>query len=386
MIEKLNHFPVNWIDGMKINKNHFTDVQNFVSDSVRDAVGVHTSMIDYGLLPVQDPIKISLIIDNHKLLRIKVEECHAITPNGSRIEIGGGTAESLNLSLPYPETVRELKEDENAVLLACISVNHFKRTPYGEPDPEENPPRYPYTHPEYSLNLISEDELKGNIGFGANYLTIGKILVNAGESKIDENYIPPSICVSSHKKLQDLYTEIDRFYGQLELYAVQIAQKIHAKKQTNELALMMEMMSDKTLYYLGSEINKFRWMSPHNPPSTMFLSVVALARILKNFIDARSGAGKEELLNYFAEWCNVSQGDFEIIFSETINTDYNHNQMDKVITKIIRFMKTLEDLYSILSRLDYIGKKRDGSIFVSENTDDRDSVIHAKRSRTFLAD
>ena len=384
MIEKLNHFPVNWIDGMKINKSHFLDVQNFVSDSIRDSVGIHTSMMNYGLLPVAEPIKMSLIIDNHKLLRIKVEECHAITPNGSRIDIG--TSESLSLSIPYPEAVRELKENENAVLLACISVNHFKRTPYGEPDPEENPPRYPFTHPEYSLNLIPEDELKNTIGFGANYLTIGKILVNAGESKIDDNYIPPSISVSSHQKLKDLYTEIDRFYGQIELYAVQIAQKIHAKKQSNDLAVMMEMMSDKTLNYLGMEINRLRWMSPHTPPANMLLSVVALARVLKNFIDARSGAGKEELLNYFAEWCNVSQGDFEVIFSETINTDYNHNQMDKVIGKITRFMKTLEDLFSILSRLDYIGKKRDGSIFVSENTDEREAVIHAKRSRTFLAD
>lgn len=384
MIEKLNHFPVNWIDGMKINKNHFLEVQNFVSDSIRDSVGIHTSMINYGLLPVAEPIKMNLIIDNHKLLRIKVEECHAITPNGSRIDIG--TSESLSLSIPYPETVRELKENESAVLLACISVNHFKRTPYGEPDPEENPPRYPYTHPEYSLNLIPEDELKSTIGFGANYLTIGKILVNAGESKIDDHYIPPSTSVSSHQKLQELYTEIDRFYGQIELYSVQIAQKIHSKKQSTDLALMMEKMSDKTLNYLGTEINRLRWMSPHTPPANMLLSVVALARVLKNFIDARSGAGKEELLNYFAEWCNVSQGDFEVIFSETINTDYNHNQMDIVIAKITRFMKTLEDLFSILSRLDYIGKKRDGSIFVSENTDDKEAVIHAKRSRTFLAD
>lgn len=384
MIEKLNHFPVNWIDGMKINKSHFLDVQNFVSDSIRDSVGIHTSMMNYGLLPVAEPIKMNLIIDNHKLLRIKVEECHAITPNGSRIDIG--TSESLSLSIPYPEAVRELKENESAVLLACISVNHFKRTPYGEPDPEENPPRYPYTHPEYSLNLIPEDELKNTIGFGANYLTIGKILVNAGESKIDENYIPPSISVSSHQKLQELYTEIDRFYGQIELYSVQIAQKIHVKKQSTDLAMMMERMSDKTLNYLGVEINRFRWMSPHTPPANMLLSVVALARVLKNFIDARSGAGKEELLNYFAEWCNVSQGDFEVIFSETINADYSHNQMDIVISKIKRFMKTLEDLFSILSRLDYIGKKRDGSIFVSENTDDKEAVIHAKRSRTFLAD
>ena len=386
MIDKLNYFPVNWIDGMKINKNHFNDMQNFVSDSARDAVGIHTSMVNYGLLPVSDSIKMNLIIDNHKLLRIKVEECHAITPSGARIDIGAGTSESINLSIPYPEAVYEIKGDESLVLLACLSVNHFKRTPYGEPDPEENPPRYPYTQPEYSLTLVPEKDLKNTMGFGTNYLTIGKILVNTGESRIDDQYIPPCTSVSSHKKLQDLYVEIDRFYGQIELYSVQIEQKIHVKKQSNSLAIMMELMADKTLNYLGVEINRFRWMSPHSTPAEMLLSVVGLARVLKNFIDARSGAGKEELLNYFADWCNVSQGHFETIFSEVINADYNHNQMDETIAKIERFMKTLEDLYSILNRLDYIGKKRDGSIFVSENTDDRDAVIHAKRSRTFLAD
>ena len=386
MLEKLSHYPVNWIDGMSINKTHFIDVQNFVTDSVRDSVGIHTSMIAYGLLPVKNPVRINLIIDNHKLLRVKVEECHAITPNGSRIEIGENAVDNISLSLPYPEAARELRENENIVLLACISVNPFKRTPHGEPDPEENPPRYPYTLPEYSLNLIPEDELKNTVGFGTYYLTIGKIIVSAGESRIDENYIPPCVNVSSHEKLQQLYMDIDRFYGQIELYSVQIEQKIHSRKQSNDLALMIELMSSKTLNFLGMEINRFRWLSPHSSPAEMMVSVVSLARVLKNFIDARSGAGKEDLLNYFAEWCNVSQGDFEIIFSEAINTSYNHNQMDIVIEKIERFMKTMEDLFSILSRLDYIGKKRDGSVFVSENTDDRDAIIHTKRSRTFLAD
>ncbi|SDQ17057.1 hypothetical protein SAMN05421664_0861 [Chryseobacterium soldanellicola] len=386
MIEKLNHFPVNWIDGMKINKTHFTAVQDFISDSVRDSVGIHTSMINYGLLPVNESIKMNLIIDNHKLLRIRVEQCYAITPNGSRIDIGEGTAESIALSLPYPEAAYEIKDNESIVLLACLSVSHFTRTPHGEPDPDENPPRYPFTQPEYSLNLIPENEIKNRLGLGTNYLTIGKILVSANESRIDENYIPPCVCVSSHRKLQELYMEIDRFYGQIELYSVQIAQKIYSKKQTNSLAVMMELMTDKTLNYLGMEINRFRWLSPHSEPANMLLSVVALARTIKNFIDARSGSGKEEMLNYFAEWCNVSQGNFEIIFSEVINTEYIHNQMDLTIAKILRFMKTLEELYSVLSRLDYIGKKRDGSIFVSENTDERDSVVHAKRSKTFLAD
>ena len=33
----LSHYPVNWIDGMKLSSSHFTAVQDFVTDSVRDA-------------------------------------------------------------------------------------------------------------------------------------------------------------------------------------------------------------------------------------------------------------------------------------------------------------------------------------------------------------
>ena len=386
MTETLHYFPVHWIDGMKINKGHFLSVQDSMSDMLRDGIGIHLSMQNYGLLPVEDSLKLSLSIDNHKLLRVRVEECQAVTPNGSRISIGKGVAEQLQLSIPYPEAAYELKDDENITLLACISVNLFKRIPFGEPDPDENPPRYPFTQPEYNLHLIPENELKNTVGFGLSYLTIGKVLVNAGESRIDENYIPPCVNVSSHLKLKDLYSSIEHFYGQMELYSVQIEQKIRVKNQNNSLAVMIGLLAEKTLNYLGMEINRFRWLSPHRPPVEMLLSVVSLARVLKNFIDARSGAGKEELLNYFSEWCNLTQGNFEQIFTEVINSDYDHNQMDIVIKKIIVFMKTLEELFSILNRLDYIGKKRDGSIFVSENTDEREAVVHAKRSRTFLAD
>jgi len=33
----LTHYPVNWIDGMKLSSSHFIAVQDFVTDSLRDA-------------------------------------------------------------------------------------------------------------------------------------------------------------------------------------------------------------------------------------------------------------------------------------------------------------------------------------------------------------
>ncbi|WP_235604507.1 hypothetical protein [Flavobacterium covae] len=149
---------------------------------------------------------------------------------------------------------------------------------------------------------------------------------------------------------------------------------------------MMLLVTDKILDYLGVEINKIRWLGKHKAPSEMLLSVVGLGRTLKNLFDSKSGAGKEELLNYFADWCNVNQGTFENIFLELINNNYNHNQIDVSVSKIHKFMDVFENLLSSLSRLDYIGKKRDGSIFVSEITDERDSLLYGKRSKSFLAD
>lgn len=385
MIEKITHYPIHWIDGMKINKSHFVGIQDFMIDHLRDSIGVHTSMLSYGLLPSKEPIQLHLVIDAHQYLKVQVNECHAITPNGSRIEIRDKNTDPLSHSLSYPEVVKELKEGEETILWACISVNLFNRVPFGEPDPEENPPRDPYTNANYQLHLLPENQLKGEIGFGSNYLIVGKIWVSGSSSRIDEEYIPPCAMVSSHRKLIDLYNEINRFYGQIELYAVQIEQKVQTKNQTTALALIIVKMTDKILSYLGREINAFRWLSQYATPAQMLVSVVGLARVLKNFIDAHSGAGKEELLNYFADWCNISQGDFEVIFSEVINSEYNHNKINEVTQKIIRFMNTLEELLAILNRLDYIGKKRDGSIFVAEISNDK-NTIQPQRSRTFLAD
>ncbi|WP_426478063.1 hypothetical protein ACP3T3_00850 [Chryseobacterium sp. CBSDS_008] len=385
MIEKLKHYPIHWIDGMKINKNHFIGIQNYISDAVRDSVGIHTYPVNYGLLP-GDAVRIRMAVDQHRLLKVAIEECQAITPNGSRIDIGGDDAGLSEDMLLHHDASYEIRDDEDMRLMVCVAVSLFNRVPFGEPDPDENPPRYPYAKSGYSLKLIPESELKNTMGFGAGYLTVARIVVSGGECTMDMDYIPPCISVSGHTKLRDLYIEIDRFYSQLELYASQIKQKIRAKKQTHLLSLMVDDMADKTLGYLGSEINAYRWSAPYAPPTRMFSSVIALGRVLKNCIETYTGSGKEELLNYLTEWCNVSQGDFESIFSDALNADYNHNEIDRIVVKTERLIKTTEEMFSILNQLDYIGKKRDGSIFVSEKPGDRDAVHQAKRNHSFLAE
>ena len=47
----LTHYPVNWIDGMKLSSSHFIAEQDFVTDSVRDAIALQTTDLNYGLQP-----------------------------------------------------------------------------------------------------------------------------------------------------------------------------------------------------------------------------------------------------------------------------------------------------------------------------------------------
>ncbi|WP_433829350.1 hypothetical protein [Flavobacterium anhuiense] len=389
MIEKLNHFPVNWIDGMKINKNHFLAMQDNVSELVNDAVGIHTTPISYGLLDSgnhsKESTKITLGIDNHKLLRVRVEECHAITPNGSRIEISKANTDTLDLQVPYPEDTYEIKEGEHLELLACISVNSKKRIPFGEPDPDEVPPRYPYTQPEYKLHLIKAEEFRSGIGYGGFYLAIGKILIG-DTTTLDENYIPASVTVACHPKLTDMQAEIARSFGQMEIYSVQISQKVNRFQQNGVLPDTILQLSENTSYFLGNCLTQFRWFSMHQHPASMLSVVVSFARVMKNFIDSKSGAGKEELLNYFAEWCDLSQGDLEILFTTLINTNYDHVHIDKTAAQVMNFLVKIEKLFDTLSKLDYIGKKKESiELFVAE-TEKKDIVHNPKRHGFFIKD
>jgi len=84
----LTHYPVNWIDGMKLSSSHFIAVQDFVTDSVRDAIALQTTDLNYGLqLVAGDTIKMHVLMDHYNCLQLTLEECHAVTPSGIRIQI-----------------------------------------------------------------------------------------------------------------------------------------------------------------------------------------------------------------------------------------------------------------------------------------------------------
>ena len=76
---------------------------------------------------------------------------------------------------------------------------------------------------------------------------------------------------------------------------------------------------------------------------------------------------KEELFKYFGEWTDLKGGDYEKIFTDVINMQYNHNDVNQNVLLATGFMNVIDRLLTVLTQVDYIGKRRDMGIFVNEN-------------------
>ena len=87
MVGDLSHLPVNWIDGMKISRKHFEETENFVQDQIRDGIAQHLTDYNFGILPAENSLDLSVSCDFSQQINIELKACKAITPNGSRIQI-----------------------------------------------------------------------------------------------------------------------------------------------------------------------------------------------------------------------------------------------------------------------------------------------------------
>lgn len=365
MAENIKHFPVNWIDGMKINKNHFITLQDNIEDLVRDARNLGVNELNYGLMSTHltRPFQYSISIDAHNELSVNIKMMKAVTPGGGRIEITDFTGE-FNEKIELKDF--DFKENNYYLLL---NVDPFQRIPTGEQNMEEIPPRFPNAMSRYFLTSVIESEVNQN-NIGALQFPLAKFKTSANSYEILTDYIPPTLTVNSHPSLITLFENYESFFKQLEFNAVQISQKIRFRNSTEDENLIANMVfeaCEKILNYVAQNITRNKWTSFSMKPMEVLENVVSLARIIKNSFDSFSGDGKEMLFNYFSEWTEISSGDYERLFSETINAKYKAFDMEPTVAHANNFITKIDYLFNLLNQLDYIGKKRDTGIFVNEN-------------------
>ncbi len=387
------HFlPVNWVDGMKINKSHFIAQDNAMTYQLAQHTSCLVDQLSYGILPPvgekNEAVKLFISTDNQKRIQVRIQQCRAITAGGYYIEFNEDTAiHGNNLVAPVvsePVTLRELKARSTQFYIV-LTINPYKRMPYGAAAPEETPPRIPYTIPSLQLDIIPVAEVARNV-LGPHQLPVGKMTVDAQRVSLEEEYIPPCTAICSHPELLEIQAGLEQFYSKMELYALQITQKIIQKKQSNEMSVIVQKICDNISLFTASQLAELKSVGIVQRPVYTVSRVAALARVIKNTLDCFLGSGKEELINYFNEWCNIGQGELEATIGDLSTLQYDHLDINDSISKVSQFTKTISKLFYQLSRLEYIGKRKEAGIFVKEEVVKNREESSVQRRRSFLAD
>lgn len=380
-----NHHRVNWIDGMKINKNHFIAMENSTLEIIRKAEQKNISPINYGLLPQfseQDKsLDLMISVDGQATITVILNSCHAITLGGYQIDITPNTSDLLEQSGFILEKQYKINKEENEWYV-ILGVNPYQRIAVGNSDVEEEPPRRPFVFSKYTLDILPKSETSDQ-ELGAHHMTLGKIIMVDGKTTVDVDFIPPCRSVQSHPDLQFTYNELGSFLNQMESFSLHIIQKIYQKKQSNDLAGIALYISEQVMRYLNENITEFRMIDKYEPPIEMISKLMNLGRVIKTSLDVFVGTGKENFLNYLTNWCDLNQGAFENVLVETIELNYIHSDINATLVKISSFTKLMLSLFKKLSELEYIGKKAESGIFVKEEAVD---LNEQKIRRSFLLD
>ncbi|WP_300596644.1 hypothetical protein [Niabella sp.] len=358
-----NFLRVNWSDGMKLNKELFIAQDNAAAATAYQLAATLLSSIRYGLIPDEKNFNVRLSIDNQNTIRVSVLALKALTLSGVPILIDAFTDTAATDGVPAVSL--ELNGSQSATRWVVLLAKPFERNPAGTIDPEESPARFPYVKAGFSVHIADEHSIQ-QYHQHPLAIIIGKIAVNGNGAHIEEEYIPPCMAPAASPDLLGLHAELDQFLAGLEQSCSMIVQKIYKKSQQNALSELARFLCDRMMLFLGQSITEYRWSIVYETPAKMLSQIAALARVIKNTIDLRIGSGKDELMSYLSEWCELNQGELEGLLNEMALLRYNHNDINENIRQIIQFAKVIGKLFTTLSNLEFIGKRKDSGLFVKE--------------------
>jgi hypothetical protein len=361
------HLPVNWIDGMKISRKHFEQTGLYTEELSRVVSALHLTDYNFGILPAERSLDMTVFCDSNQLIHIELKSCNAITPNGSRIQIGSDDIHKLSVNYKEIATRYNLQLSQTQHLFILLSINPFERLPAGTPVMEENPPRHPYTKPEIKLDLLPGDQV--NTAQLSGSLIIGRVTFQNGELQFSVDFIPPCSSMNSLPVLTDWYSKFRQALDSWEISCLKVVQKINSKtqsQQSNVLANNIQKISEKMLEQLVKQKIGYQWALVKSPPIYLCISLLENIQYIYTLLQCYPEKDREEMLNYFAEWTETPAGTLENQTLRVLQLNYNHYDTGSLLNEIYRSCTAYIQIFQKLAQLEFIGKKKGQGIFVIE--------------------
>lgn len=365
----IRRMAVNWVDGMKISRQHFIETDHYHTDQVRRAGAALLTPLNFGLLLPKDgsdPLEIQVLGDAGNQIRVKVNRCQAITPDGSLLDIEETDELKLDTSLAGILEQYRLPMTQNVEIYIVLSVGMFERQPAGTPSEAEIPVRHPYTLALSRVSLVPS-ELINIEQWGGPGLIIGKLAYSNSELRVLHDFVPASRAVRSHKNLREWHSRWTGYLNDIEMYSFRILQKIKTKSQKSTLSDSVQMMVEGLVSTMTLVNISFQRLVPFEPPVQMMTSMIQTAQAIRVAMECLTDREKEELLGYLGEWADDSPGSIEKQLLAVIQAPFNQNDILPGLRIIDSFYSMWTALFLKLSQLEFIGKRKGQQVFIIES-------------------
>lgn len=350
-MERISHFPVNWVDGMKISRQQFLDLENSLMDQVRDANSLALNDYNFGILPAPEPGRDSLSIDvNSEWVELKY--LRAVTRAGARIEIIDLDDSALRQSVRQLMGNFEFQQAQEWYVV--VRVNPYERVPYGAPAPNTNPLRHLYAMPRYELGIIPREQT-ASPKIAAYAIPVAKIRGGIGGVELEKNYIPPCARLNSSTELMRVHQGIEQSLAYILDKATFMVHKISYRRKVSNLKPLADdifQLASRTLEFIADNIDAYRILLPQQPPIMFFEHFMRLART--EHIAMMLFQSKDNAIDYFQQRIRDFQyTTFESTIQGLINLPYNHFEIRQAIDRVESLLSQMKILFENLASLDY---------------------------------
>jgi hypothetical protein len=341
--EKRNH-AINWIDGMKLNKDHFVSLDNWIIDELRDNACLQMTDFNYGLLEsngdLDSTLKLLINIDQNNQINIKLTDCRAITKGGVRIDITSKNVQSLQYPIDNLALDFSIAEASNEMFDIILAVFPDKRVPVGQPVENEEPFRHPFVMPEYQVHAVPTKQVNSS-QMWKNHITIGKFQVVAREVHFITEYIPPCTRVDSYPSLFEFYVKFENTIEKISNALAEYLRKNRSSqaKLENNLTYVIE----KMLYYLTINLSHYKLIIKSQAPLYFIEFFIRFARLFKSALSWLSEYDREEVMNHLSHW--VSSRDLDNAAFELMNLEYDHQDIYASVLKVEKYLTLVHALF-----------------------------------------
>lgn len=374
MILPRKYLPINWTGSMKFSEAHFIENEQSIYDAIRDAISLSINTYNYGVLPPfvgqnrSIDIQINQRSGSDQFVQIILNGLNAVTSGGLRISINPKyDSEAVVYTHSFATEAFADTRENTQFFDVVLRVIPEERVPLGDPDPEEVPPRVPYIGPKYVLNVVPANQ--GNSD-GANHLVVGRIVQYGDQFLVDEKYIPPCTALISHPSLLQYYRLFGDMLGALQADSLKIVGKIQLRHQHPGLSGTIEKLCREMLSYIADIQFEYQNMVRQQPPIAMIGCFSTFASRMLVVLNCFTTVEREELLNYFYQWVDITPGNFGSALAQCAGIIYQHQNCYQSVELVAQFLDILTVIWKRLGLLEYIGQRKD-NIIITEQSERR---------------